>query len=823
MSEEHTGLSDSIAVTLRGYAQNVLVVIFGLLPLFFIPSAVAPFDYTKALVVVVGIFVALVLYSLSVLRSGVIARSVSYPLLALWGIAGISFVSSLLSGDFRDSLVGDLFSIHSTLFVVLLALIPTVWVLIRTERSAVMRMYLLFAVSTAVLSVFHILRLIFGADFLAFGVFMSTVSTPVGSWNDLALFLGLVVILSLVALEHLSLTLMGRALFITVSFLALVMLSVINFFTVWLILGLTSLVLIVYALGKERFTERQLPFTGTPAPVGTPSLAVSLVVFAVSVLFIVGGASFGGTIAKYTNVSYVEVRPSFEATANITQNVFHENAFLGIGTNKFLDAWRLYKDDSINTTPFWNTDFNAGNGYITTFFVTTGVFGGLAWIIFLVLYFVTGIRRLLSPTHSEKMWYFIGVSSFVSAVYIWGMSIIYVPGVVILLLGALCTGVSLSAFNVLGGQQTKFITVGTNRRTGFLLTLGVIAVIIGSVTVLYSAGRHYSSVYTFNQSVLSMQQGTVIEELEKQVENAYKLSSSDIFARRIAEYQLARMNSLVAKTAPTAEEQQQFQNASVMGVNAAQQAIQIDGLEPANWAILGSIYGVLASVGVEGAQARAIEALSKSRELNPKNPLPYLEIAIVEARAGNFDASRMDIEKAIALKPNFTEAFYLLSQLEIATGNVAAAVKSSQAIVNLEPQNPARYYQLGVLQSAAKNIDEAIPAFERAIQLDQNYANARYLLALAYDEKGRAEDAKKQLEAVLNLNPGNEEVTNLIKVLNETGSLKGLREDANKTVSEAAPVTTENGTVSTSQETETDLLAPVNTLPKIESEETTTP
>jgi tetratricopeptide (TPR) repeat protein len=598
------------------------------------------------------------------------------------------------------------------------------------------------------------------------------------------------------------------------------MLGVINFFTVWIVLGVTSLVMVVYSLGKDRFNENQLPLMGAK-PSNRIALMVAFVVFAVSVLFIVGGATFGGWISKYTHVSYVEVRPSFEATANIARSVYHENAFLGIGTNKFNDAWRLYKDASINVTPFWNTEFNAGNGYITTFFVTTGVLGGLAWIVFLLLFVIMGTRQLLSSTEGDRVWYFIAVSSFVSALYIWGMSLIYVPGVVILLLGALCTGVSISAFSMLSDKNEITFSVGMNRRTGFVLTLGVIVVIIASVSTLYVAGRHYSAVYAFNTSVVSMQEGKSIDELEKEVSNAYQLSTSDIFARRIAEYQLARMNNLVAVQTPTEAEQQQFSNASVNGVNAAQQAIQIDNAEPANWSVLGGIYGVLASVKVEGAQARALEALAKSRELNPKNPLPYLESAIVEARGGSYDSARDYIQQAINLKPNFTEAFFLLSQLEIAQGNVEAAIKSTQSVISLEPQNPARYYQLGVLESARKNLQGAIAAFEQAVALDQNYANARYLLALAYDEAGRSGDAKTQLEAVLNLNPGNADITTLLQTINVDGSLSKLRTKPGQTVSEVAPVTNENGTVSTTQESSTPLVTPVNTAPKTETETVT--
>lgn len=818
MFAQGTEQEDHIVTSFRSYAQNILVIIFGLLPLIFVPVVTAPYDYTKFSVVVAGVFVALVLYSLSVLRSGVITVGVSYPLSALWVVTGVTFLSALLSGDFKDSLVGDFFSIHSVVFVAALALIPTVWTLLKPTKAAVMRLYILLAVSTLILVVFHILRIFLGPDFLSLGVFAGNTMTPVGSWNDLALFLGLTVILSLIALEQLSLTRVGQGLFAAVILASLAMLGVINFFSVWIVLGITALVMIVYGIRRDRFEGSQLPLVESKQT-NKVSLGVSLVVFAVSVLFVIGGATLGGAISAKTGVSYVEVRPSLEATADIARNVYRENAFLGIGANKFTDAWRMYKDDAINLTPFWSTDFNAGNGYVTTFFVTTGVLGGIAWVVFLVTFLVTGIRRLLTAPAGDKMWYFIGVSSFVSAAYIWGMAIVYVPGVVILLLGSLCTGVSLAALNVIGNTPAKTITVGANRRAGFALTLAVITIIIGSVSILYVAGRHYSSVYTFNESLLAMQEGKAIEELERQVESAYQLSSSDVFARRIAEYQLARMNRLIGLESPTEDDQRQFQNASILGINAAQQATQIDRTEPANWSVLGGIYGALASVGVSGAKEKAAEAFTEYKDLNPKSPLPYLELAILEGRSNNLDAARAYTEEAIARKRDFTEAFFFLSQLEIATGNVDAAIQSTQATVALEPQNPVRYYQLGVLLGLGKDVAGAAAAFERAVALDQNYSNARYLLALAYDELGRSPEAKDQLRAVLALNPGNAEVENLIKVLDEEGSLKRLRDESSRLIPEQTPVTSESGTVSATDVGDSPLVTPVNTAPKVDAPE----
>jgi len=808
--------TDPVAEALRTYAQNILVVVFGLLPIFFIPSQLAPFEYTKIFFVLIGVVAALILFSLSALRSGSLNIGVSFTLISLWLVALVAFLSSLLSGDFSDSIMGDVLSVHATVFVGVLALIATVWMLLDVKKGAVMRLYMLLALSTLVLVAYHVIRLIFGPEILSFGIFMNSVATPVGGWNDLALFLGLSVILSLVALEQLPLTKSGRILFGIVAFFALVMLGVINFFTVWLVLGLTSLAVIVYSLGKDRFTGGQPTLVSTKS-VNMTSLVVSLLVFVVSVLFIIGGSALGGYISQHTGVSYIEVRPSLEATANIAKNVYQENAFLGIGTNRFSDAWRLYKDESINSTIFWNTDFNAGNGYLTTFFITTGVLGGVAWLLFLVLFVGAGIRMLFVASDADRMWYFIGVSSFVSAVYIWGMSLIYVPGAVMLMLGALCTGITLSAHTALKAASPRVLFLTTNRRTGFVFTLVVIAVIIGSVSSLYSMGRHYAAAYTFNQGILSFQQSGSVDEAEKYAMSAYGLSMSDVYARRVGEYEFARMNSLLKLTAPTAEEQKQFESAVVSGVNAADQAKTADPTEPSNYSLLGGIYSLLISVNIEGVYDRAVEALTKAKDLNPKNPLMYLELAILDGRVGKYDTARTYAEKAIALKPNFTDAFFYLSQIDIVTGNVEGAVKSTQSIIALEPQNPARYYQLGILYASQNNVDGAIAAFEKAVSLDQNYANARYFLALAYDAKGRGNDAKTQLEKVLELNPGNGEVTALIQMVSEGKRITGgnaSSTEQSRIVGETSDVQDENGTISTSKAPDSPLVTPVNTAPE---------
>lgn len=812
-----SGDTDALALKLKKSAFMVLTVVFGLLPLFFIPLPAAPFGYSKILFVIVGLALALILYSLYVLRVGSVSVRFPHALTALWAVFLVSLVSTLLSGDFKDAFIGDTFSIHSTAFLGVLALSATVWVLLSTEKSAIMRLYFLFAVSAVVLVVFHVIRLFLGAGALDVGVFTNNVSTPIGGWNDLALFLGLTILLSLVALEQLPLTAWGRRFFGIVAGIALVMLAIINFIYVWVVLALISLVMLIYTIRRPRqkTLNQAAPDTGEPSNsnASLSSLTLSLVVFAVSVFFLVGGSTIGGFMNDLTGISFIEVRPSFESTTNVAGEVYKENAFLGIGSNKFSDAWRQHKNSAINNTIFWNTEFNAGSGYIPTFFITNGVLGGVAWIVFLAMFLLSGMRMLVKTANTDRLWYFVGVSSFAGAVYIWGMSIVYVPGPAVLLLGALCTGIAFLAYNTLSAQPPRTFAIGDDRRTGFIFTFLVIVIIIGSIGVLYTGGRHYAAAYTFNDSVLSIRSGTSLDEIEAKIVRAHELSENDLYVRRLAEYQLARMNTLFSVESPNETQQQQFNQALSNGVNAAQLAIEADNTEPANWAVQGQIYSLLVSANVEGAYERALEALERARDLDPKNPSRYLALANLEARAGNFAEAKTLAESAIQRKSNYSDAFFFLTQLAVATGDVDAATESARAVISLEPRNPARYYQLGVLESSRGDLEAAAAAFEQAIRLDNEYANAMYFLALTYDALDRSDEAEQLLERVLELNPGNANVTALLEQLESNGTLNADIPQTEPVGDTEASVSEESGVVTTDEDPDSSLVTPVNVAP----------
>ncbi len=797
---------DRIENGLVAIAHGLLIITIGLLPIFFIPKGSVPLEYSKTFFVIGGLLGSVVLYGLAMLRSGRIRIALPLPVYALWGVAVAWLVSALLSGDRFDALFGNMFDTHTVAFMLVLAGVVTVPLLVHFSKNAIITVYMLLGASALILALFHTLRLMFGASFLSLGMFPTLVATPFGAWNSLALFFGLTILLSLIALEQLPLTMWGRLFFAVVTTLSLIMLIAINFFAIWIVLGLVSLIVLMYGLVKDRLTDQSFAREQKSSVSGV-SLILSGLVFAVALIAVLGGSSFGSVVSNVTNVSFLEVRPSLGATLDVTRGALSDSSILGIGPNRFADAWRLYKDPAINTSLFWSVDFPSGYSYFASVPAMVGILGSLAWLVFLTLFAITGLRVVLWPVVHDRAWYFIGTSSFVGAIYLWGMALVYTPNAAAMLLAAFFTSTLLCASVALRPTRALHFSLQEQKRAALLLVGVVMVLIVGSVTLFYGTARHFTAVVLFNDAVQSVATGRSIEEVELQIERAFTLVQNDVFARQVAEYQLAKIGTLLTLEEPTEAEQQMFEAAITQGVAAAQQAVERDPTDGRNHAVAGALYSVLASIGIESTAERSAAAFEAAQAVDPHNPLYPLLEAQLAARTGNPERARERALAAVELKPNYTEALSFIAELDIAAGNVESAIDATQAILSLEPQNPARYFQLGILFMAAGSTTDATTIFEAAVSLDGNYANARYFLARLYAAEGNRAAARAQLEAVQELNPDNSEIAGLIAAL-DAGEDIGFATEATDEI--GLPTTETEGVVTSPGDPDTSLVTPVN-------------
>jgi tetratricopeptide (TPR) repeat protein len=797
---------DNISEWLHSVARTVFIITFGLLPIFFIPNIYVSLGFTKTYLVVVGVSIVLVLFTLAILRRGVVRFSLPLALGLFWSFVVISLASAFLSGDRLDSLYGNNLEVQTAGFFVLMGVIMTTSMIFGAEKSATARLLIFSGGVSIILLLIQIFRLFFGPNFLSLGLFTSNTSSFVGSFNDLAIFAGLVVLVLLLLVQSINFGLLGKTISAITLLSALLILAVVNFSFIWITLGSFSLIMLLYILSRDTWLRLETEEKKTDNIF--PLILVLLVVFT-SVIFVIGGNNLGSTISKETGITYLEVRPSLGATFDTAKAVFAENILLGAGPNHFEDAWRQHKDVTINQTEFWSTDFTAGSGFVPTIFVTTGLAGGVLFLCFLLSFLYIGYRTFFT-VKLEHGWYLVGIITFVSAIYLWLIAIFYVPGSLMMLLTALMTGLALAVYSVNNLGENININVVENRHYGLVLIFMVLVVIVTTVISVLSISKQYLSQVAYADTSRAFLTDTPPGELDVMLQKSEELYAQDIFIAERARLRLLELNKLISLPEPTPTDQQNFQIALTEGISLAERAIALDTTNPFNYALLASFYGLLDPAQTDEIKNRRDSAIERARELDPTNPSYLLLSAQFAVRHKDWTSARNYLNEAIKLKGNYTDALFMLSQLDIIEGNTDSAINTAKSIIMIEPNNPTRYFQLGVLLATKKDLTDATLAFQEAIRLDNNYANARYFLALTYLDMNKKDEALSELKIIETTNSENHQLKDLISSI-ETGKFtKPTDTGFAVPVNDGNVVDTEEDITTSSQLPETDLIKPLN-------------
>jgi tetratricopeptide (TPR) repeat protein len=775
------------AMMLKAQRYLIIGLVF-LLPLFFVPGLPASLGFDKAILsIVIGLGVVM-LAGLSSLRYSQTSTVVPYALIAFWAFVGVAFLSAFLSGDIQDAIRGSYFEPQTAAFFAVMGLLMTVPLVF--QRAKVMSLKALIALGGAsgIAILYTFVRLFLKPGALALKSFGSITTSPVGAFNDMAIFAGLTVIVSLITLLQLPLK-KGIQLGIAgLTAVALTVMSTVNFFDLWVVVGFFSVLLLVFIFSRDTLFNRVSD--SHDSAISPVVIATTMLVCAVSILFIIAGDFLGSRITAITGVNYLEVRPSMSATIDIARNVYQHDMFLGTGPNKFVDAWRLYKDKTINETLFWNTDFVAGFGFIPTLFITMGILGALAMLVFQGFYLYLGYRMLLRGANNDPFWYYFGIVSFGGSVFLWGM----------------LTGFSFVAYQALVPEATKTLALVSSRRRGFFLMTIVIVLIAATVAGLFTAGKQYVAQTEFTKA----RAATNIDDFNRYTQLAYDQYKDDMFVSGLAQVRLGQLRGLLGIKDPKKEDQDNFANTARQAIAASEEAIRIDPSNPEGYATEAAVFSLLAAVGFQDAENRAHGRLEDARWRDPQNPTYDMMAAYMAVQLNDNNQARDDIKKALTLKNNFSEALFLQAQLDVKDGNIKSAIETARQIITLEPNNPTRYYQLGVLSAADKDQNGAIDAYQAAIKLDSNYANARYMLALTYIDQKRVNDALEQLHLVQQSNQDNAQLNNLVKQL-ESGSLPLPTQGLEGSVNEATPNQTNGGdNVTSPSNPDTNLVSPVN-------------
>ena len=745
----------------------------------FVPVATIPFLYTKVSILAIGGLLALMLFILARLTRGNVIIPPMTLIGAMWLVPAAYAVSTLFSSaGLSYSFFGNQLEVDTLGFLLILAALGTLSALVLRRTDQYRSFFKIAAIAFGLVVVSEIAILAIAK--MAPGTINATANV-VGSFSDLAMIAGLGVALSLLATRFLTLGQKLKTTLWILSGLGLFIIAVVNSVIVWSLVALVALGLFIEAIMRRRpiLDEADLEGVTTLDDLSGDSadshesrpLAAPLVVLIAALFFLIGSTTIGSALSSAMGANYLDVRPSWQSTFDIGSHTYASSPLFGSGPNTFGAQWLKFRDRALNETVFWNVDFTSGIGYIPTSFVTTGALGALAWLAFLGLFLWVGLRSLLFRAPEDAFARFVSVASFTGALYVLILMTFSVPGPVVLASGFILAGLFISTLRHGKGRHEWGIIFARNPRVGFVVVFALTLLLLASVVAAYGVVNRYLAEVAYAQGAQALGQGN-LDAAEAAASRAILFSASDRAYQLVATIGTARMNQLANDTAlPAAERQQRFQTALSGSVEAALTATRVRPDNYLNWALLGNVYQMVVPLDIDGAYDNAKTAYQRAIELNPTNPtLPY---ALAQLEIANEQPARAEeyLMQAIALKQDYTQAIFLLSQLQVAQGKALEALQAAQAAAIFAPNDPVVLFQLGILRSGTGDTQGAIAALSRAVELNPQYANARFFLAVAYAIAGQYEQARTQLEAVAAFSPENAQAV--------AADLEALRQNRN--------------------------------------------
>ncbi len=739
---------------------NILIGLIFLLPIMFLPAPFLSLYSSKIilLLALITVFVALFLSNM-ILEGNIKIPNLKF-LLPILFLPLVATVSSLFSGSLLKSLFGLTFDFGSTasLWVVVSLLFIAIFSIKNNLRLEIKTIYALIASNLVV--ILHLILRMFASSLPKF----LTNRLPdflVGGSIDTSILLCVFIIAILSLLNYFEFNNKIKYLAYLATLFSVLFIGAVGFKPILVLLAIFSLIYFVYtfswSINKSEDGSKKISL-------------ISLFILASSIIFLLGGSMLSGYFANIFNINSIEVRPNIGTTALMVNESLKSNVLLGAGPNMFKELWDLRKPIEINNTQFWNSDFNFGYSFVFTIFATTGLVGGLLFMVFLVMYFISGFSVVFNSSidHYSR---FVSSTTFFMSAFLWLMCLIFSPSVVVVSMAFIFSGVFVSSAISQNIFSFKDVNITKNPKANFITIFLSTIFLILSIIFAYVGIERIVSFYISQKAINT---STDLESLRSKLAKSIQIVENDLYWRQFSEVSLSSLTQKLSsiKDPKNISEvdrniiQQEISNS----IESAKKSIDWNNKNYINWFTLARVYEILAQAGIEGAFDNATLNYNEALKRSPNNPSIQLAFARLNLLSNKLEDARSYVNKAIQLKNNYIDAYFTLAQIEIASNNIKGAIESVGITTLIEPYNSGLYFQLGILQYNNKDYSNSIISFEKSLSLSPDYANAQYFLGLAYERVGRRTDAIKVFDYLSKTNPENQEVSFILSNLNENKS-----------------------------------------------------
>ncbi len=160
----------------------------------------------------------------------------------------------------------------------------------------------------------------------------------------------------------------------------------------------------------------------------------------------------------------------------------------------------------------------------------------------------------------------------------------------------------------------------------------------------------------------------------------------------------------------------------------------------------------------KGKYDSALKLFTELSNNNPKNPVYYFYIGLINEKLKNYDKAIEFYKKSLEIKKDFSFSLQKLGTLYAKKGDFKKAINFYKKAIDAGSGDIDIYYNYGVCQINLGDSIKAKDYMEKVIKLDPGYADAYYQLGLIYLNLGDMGKAKEFLNKFIKMDPKNKNV-----------------------------------------------------------------
>jgi superkiller protein 3 len=170
--------------------------------------------------------------------------------------------------------------------------------------------------------------------------------------------------------------------------------------------------------------------------------------------------------------------------------------------------------------------------------------------------------------------------------------------------------------------------------------------------------------------------------------------------------------------------------------------------------------GMLHRTGLElfnmGRQDEAIAHYKQAVAINPDFAEAYNNLGVAMVKQGRQNEAIALYQQAIAIEPKFAEAHSNVGVALAKQGRQDEAIAHYKQAIAIRPDFAETLNNLGLALATQGKLDEAFAHVENAIRVDPYYVEARCLLGNLLGDQGRFDEAIAQFHEALRIDPDHE-------------------------------------------------------------------